>query len=389
MAHGQDVRDSSLLRGRSVVVCVGCGGVGKTTMSAALALAAANAGLRTLCLTIDPARRLASALGLQDFPAHEAEVPAAWLLEHGVELGQPLTVMMLDAKSTFDDLVRKHAGSEERARTILENKTYAYLSEHLAGTRSYMAMERVLSAQTSGKYDLIVLDTPPSSRALDFFDAPEKMIEALDSPATRALVRAMDGGSLSLNFLALGVRQVIGAFDRIIGSHLLGDLAKLLASMNVLFGGFESRAREVGARLRSPEFGYVLVTSAARPAILDALELARAMAIRDLPIHLQVINRLTPRVGQLPTSDELSASPAWQSLGVTDACAAQALHACAAYQSRRAAEETRLAELWSQGPRCPRLLLAAGDGDIHRPDRLLEMGRRLLAAGADAARAGS
>ncbi len=212
-------------------------------MSAALALAAANAGLRTLCLTIDPARRLASALGLQDFPAHEAEVPATWLLEHGVELAQPLTVMMLDAKSTFDDLVRKHAGSEERARTILENKTYAYLSEHLAGARSYMAMERVLSAQTSGKYDLIVLDTPPSSRALDFFGAPEKMIEALDSPATRALVRAMDGGSMSLNFLALGVRQVISAFDRIIGSHLLGDLAKLLASMNVLFGGFESRAR--------------------------------------------------------------------------------------------------------------------------------------------------
>lgn len=108
-----DPEDSALLRGRRVIVCVGCGGVGKTTMSAALALAAANAGLRTLCLTIDPARRLASALGLQDFSTDEAEVPAAWLAEHGVLLRQPLTVMMLDAKSTFDDLVRKHAGSPE------------------------------------------------------------------------------------------------------------------------------------------------------------------------------------------------------------------------------------------------------------------------------------
>lgn len=350
-------------------------------MSAALALAAANAGLRTLCLTIDPARRLASALGLQDFSTDEAEVPAAWLAEHGVLLRQPLTVMMLDAKSTFDDLVRKHAGSPEKARIILENKTYAYLSEHLAGTRSYMAMERVLSAQNSGKYDLIVLDTPPSSRALDFFDAPEKMIEALDSPATRALVRAMDGGSMSLNVLALGVRQVIGAFDRIIGSHLLGDLAKLLASMNVLFGGFESRAREVGARLRSAEFGYVLVTSAARPAISDALELAGAMAVRDLPIHLQVINRLTPRVPDLPTLDAIMESPAWHALGVSRACAEQALAACLAYRARRESEESRLAELWIQGPACPRLLLAAGDGDIHRPDRLLEIGRRLLGAG--------
>lgn len=361
-----------------VVVCVGCGGVGKTTMSAALALAAAHAGLRTLCLTIDPARRLASALGLPDFPAHEQEVPAAWLAEHGVRLAAPLTVMMLDAKSTFDDLVRQHAGSPEAARTILQNRTYAYLSEHLSGTRAYMAMERVLSAQTSGKYDLVVLDTPPSSRALDFFDAPEKMIEALDSPATRALVRAVEGGSMSLNLLALGVRQVVSAFDRIIGSHLLTDLARLLASMNVLFGGFESRARDVSARLRSPEFAYVLVTSAARPAVQDALELGRAMAVRDLPIHLQIINRLSPAAFDLPTSEALRASSAWQELGLGPTCAEQALLACQSYGERRTHEESRLAKLWALEPECPRVLLTAGDGDIHRPDRLLGMGLRLF-----------
>jgi len=347
-------------------------------MSAALALAAAAAGRRTLCLTIDPARRLASALGLDDFPNQETEVPERWLLDHGVELAAPLKVMMLDAKSTFDDLVRKHAGSPAAARAILENQTYAYLSQHLSGTRAYMAMERVLAAETSGQFDLIVLDTPPSSRALDFFDAPEKMIEALDSPATRALVRAMEGGSFSLSLLALGVRQVIGAFDRIIGSHLLGDLAQLLASMNVLFGGFESRARQVSARMRSPDFAYVLVTSAARPAIVDALELGRAMAVRDLPIHLQVINRLTPAPPALSSLDVLLESPRWQALGLTDEMAQQALEACERYRARRALEDARVTQLSALDPECPRVLLTASEGDIHRPDRLLAIGQYLL-----------
>jgi len=290
--------------------------------------------------------------------------------------------MMLDAKATFDDLVREHAGTPEAARAILENKTYAYLSQHLSGTRAYMAMERVLAAQNSGRFDLIVLDTPPSSRALDFFDAPEKMIEVLDSPATRALVRAIEGGGLSLGLLALGVRQVIAAFDRIIGSHLLGDLARLLASMNVLFGGFESRARDVSARMRSREFGYVLVTSPAWPAILDALELSRAMAVRDLPIDLQVVNRVTPGAPDLPSEEVLASSPAWRSLGLSEQGAAAVLTSCRQDQARRQREDAKIARLSTMDASCPRVLLTAEDGDIHRPDRLLAIGRRLLQVGA-------
>jgi anion-transporting ArsA/GET3 family ATPase len=223
-----------------------------------------------------------------------------------------------------------------------------------------------------------VLDTPPSSRALDFFDAPEKMIDVLDSPATRALVRAMEGGGLSVGLLALGVRQVVSAFDRIIGSRLLGDLARLLSAMNVLFGGFESRAREVSARMRSPEFGYVLVTAPTWPAISDALELGRAMAVRDLPVHLQVVNRLTPTLPELPTEAFLTSSPAWQELGLGESGAAAALAACRDYQARRQQEDAKVARLSTVDPTCPRVLLAAGDGDIHRPDRLLLLGRQVL-----------
>jgi anion-transporting ArsA/GET3 family ATPase len=378
------LRQPDLFDSHRVIVCVGCGGVGKTTMSAALALAAAQRGLRTLCLTIDPARRLASALGLHDFPSQEQEVPATWLEQHGVRLAAPLTVMMLDAKRTFDELVLRHA-APEAARAILDNPIYAYLSGHLAGTRAYMAMERVLEAQTSGRFDLIVLDTPPSSRALDFFDAPEKMIEALDSPATRALVRAMEGGGFGLGLLALGVRQVLGAFDRIIGSHLLGDLAGLLASMNVLFGGFENRARQVSARLRSSEFGYVLVTSPAWPAIRDALDLGRAMATRALPIDLCVVNRLAPAVGELPSEEQLRASATWRELGLSASAAQPALVAAREYRERRQEEEARIARLFAVEAKVPRVLLTAGDGDIHRPDRLLSIGESILRAAASAA----
>lgn len=370
---------TELFERHPVIVCVGCGGVGKTTISAALALAAAQSGKRTLCLTIDPARRLAGALGLEDFSAHEVTVSDAWLGARGVALGAPLTVMMLDAKSTFDELIVEHARTPEQARSILDNRTYQYVSTHLAGVRAYMAMEKVLAARNSKRFDVVVVDTPPSSRALDFFDAPERMVEALDSPATRALVRAVDGGNFSLNILALGVRQVLSAFDRIIGSHLLGDMASLLSAMNTLLGGFEGRAKEVGRRMRSPEFGYVLVTSAASPAILDALELERAMATRDLPIALEVINRLAPEVRAIPTLEELERYAATLAPELSEAALRGSLEAARAYQRQRLGQTERLRQLDSPDASCGRVLLEAGEGDVHRPDRLLELGRAVLA----------
>jgi len=237
---------SALIEKHRVLVCVGAGGVGKTTVAAALALASAKMGKRTLCLTIDPARRLATSLGLKEFPAEEMRVPHEFFRARGIDISGELTVMMLDPRATFDELIRRVAPSEEEATRILGHRVYGHLADNLAGTQAYMAMEKVLNVLNDRRYDLIILDTPPSARALDFFDAPKKMTKILDSPATRALVNAfLAGHRIRFGVIAAGLRAGLKGVERITGGHLLTEMAELLAAMNGLFGGFGERARQV------------------------------------------------------------------------------------------------------------------------------------------------
>ncbi len=176
-----------LLTTKRVIVTVGCGGVGKTTIAAALALAAARRGRRVLCLTIDPAKRLATSLGLREMAREAQEVdPALWRAE-----GEgTLTAMMLDVRGTFDALVTRYASNPATRDRILGNRIYQEIAGSLAGTPEYMAMEKLYALRDDPRYDLIVLDTPPTSNALDFLEAPDKMIEAVDSPAIQAFVGA-------------------------------------------------------------------------------------------------------------------------------------------------------------------------------------------------------
>ena len=174
-----------LIDSHKVALAVGCGGVGKTTVSAAMALSAARAGKRVLCLTIDPARRLANALGLDELTGEAHEVSAERLASVGVSGSGSLTVMMLDTKQTFDELVTRHASSPAARDRILNNRLYQYVSTSLAGTQEYMAMEKLVAVNSDPSFDLIVLDTPPTSNALDFLDAPERLVEAIDSAAMR------------------------------------------------------------------------------------------------------------------------------------------------------------------------------------------------------------
>lgn len=367
-----------MLADRKAVVCVGCGGVGKTTLAAALALFAAQSGLRTLCLTIDPARRLASSLGLSSFPHEEAVVSPEWLRSHGIELSADLTVMMLDTKLTFDELVRRFAPSPAVADGILANRVYRHLSQNLAGTQAYMAMEKLLAVSQDERFDLVVLDTPPSSRAIEFFDAPRRMVDVLDSPATRALVAAMgQGKGMRLNLVARGMRSIIHTLGRVTGTSLLEELAGLLASMRELFGGFESRAQAVSAALRSSDFAYLLVTSPSPPAVADAHELAGAMGDRALPISAVLVNRLTPEVGELPSRRELSESAAYRSLDLDEACVDRVLLAAREAARHRSSEEGRLSPLREEYKHLPRVMIPSFAEDIHRPDRLLALGRTI------------
>ncbi len=303
-----DDRFQRLTARRRVVVCAGAGGVGKTTIAAALSLSAARRGRRVLCLTIDPARRLADSLGLTLAPGVEAEVAAERLAAVGAAPTGTLSVAMLDPKQTFDDLVTKHASSPAVAEKILQNQFYRHVSTSLAGTQSYMAMEKVLAVLKSGRYDLIVLDTPPTSEALDFLDAPERLVEALDSPAMRWLVQALQpSGGFSMRLLARGVAALLRTMGRLTGRGFLEDMAAFVGELNELFGGFKERAAEVSRAFRAPDFGYLLVAAPSAPALEEARFFAERLRRNGLSADALVLNRVHTDVTAPATTDALQA----------------------------------------------------------------------------------
>ena len=284
-----------LLNGKRIVVCAGAGGVGKTTVAAAVALGFATQGLRVLCITIDPAKRLADSLGIGAMSTEEQLVSPELFEEAGVIVSGSLTVLMLDTKRTFDDLVARHASSPAVRDRILNNRIYSYVSTSLAGTQSYMAMEKVLLVRQDPRFDLIVLDTPPTSNALDFLDAPERLIEAIDSAAMRWLVQTFEkSGRFSLNLVARGVALVLRGIGRLTGKGFLEHLAEFVAELNELFGGFRERAAAVATAFRAPDLAYVLVTSAAPAAIDEVSFFAARLREQGMRPNAVVVNRLQP-----------------------------------------------------------------------------------------------
>lgn len=304
---------ATLVNGRRVIVTVGAGGVGKTTTAAALGVAAARDGKRVLCLTIDPARRLAESLGIGEMKSEAVTVDNARFEAAGVPIKGSLTAMMLDTKQTFDELIVKYSSSKEKADKLLSNKLYRYVSTSLAGTQEYMAMEKLVAVKDDPRYDLILLDTPPTANALDFLDAPERLMEALDSAAMKWFVQAFQSsGKFSLNLIAKGAATVLRTIGKITGTGFLEAMAEFIAELNDLFGGFKERAGRVKAALRADEVAFVLVTSPSPPAIKEALYFAERLEEAKMPRGALVVNRF-----RVP--------PARASEGVTDADAAKAI----------------------------------------------------------------
>lgn len=320
-----DDRFDRLAAQRRVVVCAGAGGVGKTTIAAALSLAAARRGRRVLCLTIDPARRLADSLGLSLRPGAEAEVAAELLAGVGVSAGGSLSVAMLDPKQTFDDLVTRHASSPAVAQRILKNQFYQHVSTSLAGTQSYMAMEKVLGLLKSSRYDLIVLDTPPTSEALDFLDAPERLVETLDSPAMRWLVQALEpSGGFSMRLIARGVAALLRTMGRLTGRGFLEDMAAFVGELNELFGGFKQRASEVSHAFRAPDFAYLLVAAPHPAAVEEARFFAERLRRLGMAADALVLNRVHPETTEAADVAALSSLLASRGLAVDAQHIAQA-----------------------------------------------------------------
>ena len=260
-----------VLSNHRVVVTVGSGGVGKTTTAAAMAVHAAMEGRRVLCLTIDPARRLANSLGLDQMTTSEQEVPAALFERQGLECKGALSAMMLDTKRTFDALVETYASDEEARDRILDNQIYQYVASSLAGTQEYMAMEKLHEVRKDPQWDLVVLDTPPTSSALDFLTAPERLIDAIDSPAMRWFLQVFEGaGKEAFGLVGRGATVLLRGIGKITGIEFLEKVAEFVGGINELFGGFKERATQVSDALRSPEVAFVLVTSPDPMAISEA-----------------------------------------------------------------------------------------------------------------------
>jgi len=354
-----------LLEAKRIVVCAGAGGVGKTTVAAAIALGFAGQGKRVLCITIDPAKRLADSLGIGAMSSDEQLVPPELFAQAGLSISGSLTVQMLDTKRTFDDLVRRHASSAEVRERIFQNRIYTYVSTSLAGTQSYMAMEKVLLVRQDPRFDVIVLDTPPTSNALDFLDAPERLIEAIDSAAMRWLVQTFEkSGRFSLNLVARGVALVLRGIGRLTGQGFLEHLAEFVAELNELFGGFRERAAAVAKAFRAPDLAYVLVTSPAPAAIDEVSYFAARLREQGMHPDAVVVNRLQPSP---PLADAAAVRGLAQQLGLNlSPEQTAAVGQAAADDRRRAAFEAvqleSLAELLAaQRPKVLRVPVLAAD----------------------------
>jgi anion-transporting ArsA/GET3 family ATPase len=377
---------AEMLREKKVLLCVGSGGVGKTTTSAALALAAARAGKRVICLTIDPAKRLANSLGLEEMTLEETQVEPEIFARAGVEVPGSLTVMMLDTKRTFDEIVRRHASSDKARDTILQNRIYQYVSTSLAGTQEYMAMEKLQSLRDAGQYDLIVLDTPPTANALDFLDAPERMVEAIDSPAMRWFVQAFTGskggggGKVVLGLLGKGSQLVLKAVSKMIGTAFLDQLAGFIAAINDLFGGFTERAKRVSEALRGPDVAFVLVTSPEPMAIEEINFFADRLRTFAMPRDVFVVNRVHVAPGERPSAEQIAKALEASSLP-SDAefvSAVATAHEESRVLSARDHHHLRALHLEDGGAAAPVVHVPAFESDVHDVGTLARVAEALV-----------
>jgi anion-transporting ArsA/GET3 family ATPase len=282
---------------REILVCVGTGGVGKTTVSAALALEAARRGKRALVLTIDPAQRLADALGAGPLGGEPRPIPVERMREAGIEPRGSLHAMMLDTKRTFDQIVERYAPDEEALHQIFENPIYQHLTDALAGTREYSAMEQLYQIHRSGEFDLIVVDTPPARHALDFLDAPRRLTRFLDTQLLRLLFRpALAMGRTGFRLFRFGSATVLRTIERVTGLEFLRMTSEFLLAFEGMLDGFLERASETEQLLRSDVCGFLLV---AGPDPLQARQAASfSERLQSDGIHL--LGLITNRVRTWP-----------------------------------------------------------------------------------------
>jgi anion-transporting ArsA/GET3 family ATPase len=313
---------------RHIVVCCGTGGVGKTTTAAALAVEGARRGRNAVVVTIDPAKRLANTLGLDELSdrAHRID-RTRWDPEKQAPPHGHLSALMLDTKSTFDHLVVRYAADEEQARRILDNRFYRNISGALSGTQEYMAMEKLYELHEEGGFDLIVVDTPPTRHALDFLDAPRRLTRLLDNRIFRLLMLPTRA---SMRVAGAAVQMFIRTVSRVVGTDVIDDVVAFFRAFEGMEEGFRNRANSVLALLADPTSSFVLVTSPRRDAVEEATFFAERLAESDIPVEGLIVNRVHPRFGD-ERVDNLRARAA--SLAATNGAPPAAARLAALYEN--------------------------------------------------------
>ena len=356
----------SWLRRKDVCVCAGSGGVGKTTTSAAIATGMAARGKKVLVLTIDPARRLADSLGLPELGNEESRVE--------LDADGELWAMTLDAKRTFDELVEWHAPDEKTRDAVLGNRIYQELSNAVAGSQEYMAMEKLHELHQEGRYDLLVLDTPPTRNALDFLDAPRRLGQFIDS---RSLQFFSGVGRRGFGLVGRGTGVLFSVLKRATGIDMLQDLSEFFSSFGDMAQGFRERAERVEALLADSRTTFLLVTSPRHAAITEAVYFHHKLLDAGLPFGGVVVNRMR----DLDAADTASAGD--PSGELSELLGAE----LGAKVSRNLADYARLAErdrlnlerLRKELGRKPMVTVPDLPGDVHDLEGLVRMDEHLFA----------
>ena len=363
---------SELPADRRIVVCCGSGGVGKTTTAAAIALEGARRGRRACVVTIDPAKRLADALGLDALTNEPGRIDGDWPGE--------LWAMMLDTKTTFDDLVSRYASDPKQAERILSNRLYRNLSGALSGTQEYMAMEKLYELDDADRFDLVVVDTPPTRNALDFLDAPHRLTRFLDNRIFRLLVMPTRAYLKAVGFATQAFLRTV---SKVVGAEVVRDAVAFFQAFEGMEEGFRNRAQAVLELLSKPSTAFVLVASPRRDAVREALFFAERLGESDIAVEGLVVNRVHPRFGDGGSgADGDGAAERARAAELGEGPQAALYENLADFRHIAAREEAHVAALVKQVAPAPVVRVPFLAGDVHDLDGLGEVGGWLFSRSA-------
>jgi anion-transporting ArsA/GET3 family ATPase len=363
----------SLAASRQIIICAGPGGVGKTTLAAAIALFGARLGRRACVVTIDPAKRLADALGLEELTNEAHRVEGDW------EPPGELWALMLDTKTTFDDVVMRNAGSDAQAQAILDNRLYRNISGALGGTQDYMAMEKLYELHRSGRFDLVVVDTPPTRHALDFLDAPGRLMQFLNNRIFRLLMTPTRAG---VRALGVATQIFLRTVSKVVGGAVVADAMAFFAAFEGMEQGFRDRAAKVEELLVDEGTAFVVVASPRRDAVEEALYFADRLRESSGRVQALVVNRMFPFFGAVPAGLENmmdhSGSGGGGRPGVRSPDMDALIANLADFDRVASREEQHVAVLSERLPGAPVVRVPFLADDVHDIGGLTEVGRWLF-----------